>query len=208
MTNLTINPQIIAQGGAQTRYKEYTYTIAAGAAVTIDEIFNYFRVLSQSASTLNVQFGDDPNTSAFSGAGIGIKFENLPSRVTIRNTGGVSTTITFALAIGYIYDDRLNVSGTVTISGSVSTTTATVLNSVADVTVAAGVQTAVIAANAARRGVIITNIGANVTRIGDATNTSATRGAQLLANQSITIETLDAIDAFSTSGTSLSVLEY
>lgn len=208
MTNQTINPQIIAQGGAQTRYKEYTYTIAAGAAVEIGEVFNYFRVLSQSASSLSVQFGDDANTSTFSGAGLGIKFENLPSKIVIRNTGVVPTTITIALAIGYIYDDRLNVSGTVTVSGSVSTTTSSVLNSVADVTLTAATQIAIIAANTSRRGVIITNIGANVARIGDATNTSATRGAQLLPAQSITLETLDAIDGFSAAGSSVSVLEY
>ena len=208
VANLTTNPQIISQGVAQTRYEEYTYTIAAGAAVVLDAVYNYFRVLSQSASTISVVFGDNPRASSFSGAGIGIKFENLPSRLEIRNTGGVSTTITFALAIGFVYDDRLNVSGTVNIAGTVSTTTASVLASIADVTAAAATLTVISAANAARRGLIITNIGANPARIGDAANTTATRGAQLLANQSITIETLDAVSGISTAGTSFAVLEY
>jgi len=208
MANETLNQQIIAQGNAQTRYKEYTYALAAGANIEIFEVFNYFRVLSLSAGTLRVQFGDDPNTSAFTGAGIGIRFENLPSRITITNTSGVSANITIALAIGFIYDDRLSFSGTVTVSGTVSTTTSSTLASIADVTLTAATLIAIASANTSRRGLIITNTGANVARIGDSVNTTATRGAQLLPNQSITIETLNAVSGISTAGSSVSVLEY
>lgn len=207
MTTNSIGFQQIAQGIAQTRYQELTYTIAAGARQEIFDVFNYFRVLNSSAA-LEVQFGDDAFISRFTGAGIGVRFENAPSRVTIRNPSGAPVAVTIALAMGFIYDDRLNVSGTVNIDGSVTTTTDSALNSVADVVLGAAAQTAIIAANPLRRGVIITNIGSNVVRIGDATNTGAARGARLLQDQSITLETLDAIDGYSASGTTVSVLEY
>jgi hypothetical protein len=213
IANANNNNQLISQGIAQTRYQELTFTLAPNAVQEIFEVFNYFRVLT-SAVPIEVQFGADAFKTRFSGAGIGVRFENTPDRVTIRNLGAGSETITIALAMGFIYDDRLNVSGTVSVSGAVtvtnaiSNTTASALASIADVAIASGALTAIVAANTARRGVIITNTGANNMRIGDSVNTGAARGALLLPNQSITLETLNAVGGWGIGATNVSILEY
>lgn len=196
------NQQIIAQGVSQTRYREFTITIPANGVYELFEVFNYFRVLA-AGGTIQVQFGDDPVRSTFTGAGIGLRFENLPNRLVLVNTSGGSNVITFAVAIGYINDDRLNFSGVI----DADTTSTAPLISTADVTVATTV-TSIIAANVSRRGVIITNIGSTNIRVGDASITT-TRGSILFPNQSITLDSVQQVYGIASgSSSSVSVLEY
>lgn len=208
VSNFDTKLAAIAGGSLQQFYNEKTITLAAGARFTDFSVYDYFRVLSLTGSGLQIIFGDNQLQTPFTGAGVGLKLTNIVKRLELVNTSGVSINVTYATAIGQVSDDRLNVSGTVTVAGTVSTTTSSTLASIADVTLPAATLTAIVAANAARRGVIVTNIGANVARIGDNTTTTAARGAQLLPNQSITLETLNAIGGISTVGSSVSVLEY
>ena len=207
---MSIDDKILdVEGGVvQQFYDEKTVTLAAGVRFEVFTVFNYFRVLSLTGSGLSVIFGDNQYETPFTGAGIGVKLQYLLKRMTLINTSGAPLTLTYGIAVGSINDDRLNVSGTITVTGSVSTTTASVLASIADVVIGAAALTAVQAANTARRGLIITNVGANSVRIGDSTTTAAARGAPLLVNQTLTLETQNAVSAFSTLGTTLAVLEY
>jgi len=198
----------ISDGVLQQFYQEKTITLAAGARIEDFCIYNYFRVLSLSGSGLAVIFGNNQFQTPFTGAGVGLKLDYILPRLTLINTSGVSITLTYAVAVGSVSDDRLNVSGVVTVGGSVSTTTSSVLTTLGDTVVPAAALTLIRNANTTRRGIMFTNVGANVCRIGDSTTTGAAAGAPLLPNQSITLETLDAISCYSTLGTTLSRLEY
>jgi hypothetical protein len=196
--------QTISPGSTQIPYQEFTYTIPVSGYVDVLQVFNYFRVLSLDVSTLSIQVGQNGLVTKYTGAGVGVNFDNTYDRIRLINNGGAPITLTIAIAIGDINDDRLNVSGTINtnaISNSVLTTTA-------DVVVGAAALTALKAANTSRKGIILTNVGANVIRIGDSVNTGAARGAPLLANQSITLETTAAVSGFSTLGTTIAILEY
>lgn len=105
----------IQQGSTQNEYQEYDVTIAAGAFETLFEVHDYFRVLALSNTTLSVQFGQNGRITKWSGAGIGKKHSGLLDRVKLINTGGAPITVTVALAIGSISDDRLNISGNVNV---------------------------------------------------------------------------------------------
>lgn len=111
----------ISPGTTQIPYQELTFTLAAGAVQDIFQVFNYFRVLSLTPNTLSVQFGENGMTTPFSGQGIGIQSFYTYSRVRLINTGGAPITITIALALGWVNDDRLNISSTVNIQGTVQT---------------------------------------------------------------------------------------
>lgn len=99
----------------QDFYIEQTLTLAAGERVQINRVYNYFRVLALSVSTLSVIFGDNPNETPFTGAGLGLALDKTVRNLTLINTGAAPTTITFAVALGKVNDDRLTVSGIVSV---------------------------------------------------------------------------------------------
>lgn len=198
----------IADGVLQQFYQEKTVTIAAGQRLEDFVVYNYFRVLALTGTGLEVIFGNNQFQTPFTGAGLGLKLDYVLPRLTLVNTSGGAITLTYAVATGSINDDRLTVSGTLTVTGTVSTTSASVLATFADTVMAVATLTAIRPANTARRGLIITNVGANPMRVGDSVNTNATRGAPLAVNQSITLETQNAVSGFSTLGTTVSILEY
>jgi hypothetical protein len=80
------------------------------------------------------------------------------------------------------------------------------LVSYADVTITGGAAAVqLLAANSNRITAFIFNSGSNAARVGD-TNIGASQGAPVQAGVGITIETTDAIYAYSASGTMLSIL--
>ena len=95
-------------------YKEIDVPIAANSQYTVQQPFNYIRILSSNTSTSNLKFrfGALSNqTELTMGVGLGIQ-EVFPS-VTIQNVSNAPVIIRLAFAVGVISDDRLNVSGTV-----------------------------------------------------------------------------------------------
>lgn len=115
----------ISAGQTQIPYQEFTYTIAAGANVDIFQVFNYFRVLSLSAGSLSVQFGQNGLITPYSGQGVGIQLAFTYDRLRLINTSGVSMTITIAIALGIVFDDRLNVSSALSVGSVIPGTGAT-----------------------------------------------------------------------------------
>lgn len=187
-------------------YQELTYTIAAGARQEVYQVFNYFRVTSQSGGALSVRFGQNGLETPFTGQGIGVQFSVTFPRLTLVNTGGTSMTITIAIAVGRISDDRLNVSGTVTVAGTVTTNDnpgTTIVNGQVTINNTA---TQIVAANATRRHVIIKNPSTATKSIfvGDS-GVTTTNGIEVAIGESITIDSEAALYAIVATGSQAGV---
>lgn len=95
-------------------YREFNQKIEAGRQVTIQQPYNYFRVLSSDTdvSDLYYRFGAVATETQIS-VGIGLNYpETMPS-VTIRNAGNADANLRLCFMQGVIADDRLNITGTV-----------------------------------------------------------------------------------------------
>ena len=113
---MTENNLPISNMGTQNPYKQFELTIADGEVFPIYYSFNFFRILSISTSTgVTIRFGDKGTATDVIGAGIGYELPEPVNVATIVNNSGGSLDITVALAIGKIYDDRLNVSGDINV---------------------------------------------------------------------------------------------
>jgi hypothetical protein len=105
----------VATGSTKTPYLEQTYTIAAGQTVSVGFVHDYFRVISLTGGTLAFRQGQNANVSLFTGQGLGFKSDDLFDTIQLYNRHATdSMTITIALAIGTVHDDRLSVSSTIT----------------------------------------------------------------------------------------------
>lgn len=184
----------VFQETQENPYREFTYTLASGASVKIDYAFSIFRVLSLTVGeTIGVRFGDGGGETTWSGAGLSYKPPQILPSVTIRNTGAGSLDITVAMGIGDISDDRVNISAA---SGSIPVVVQgqTILNTKADVTLAAsGAATQIITTNT-RRGMahISNNSASDYIRVGDS-GVNATRGVRVPPNGIINIASTEAI---------------
>lgn len=210
----TFNP--IPQG--RLVYKTVTFIVPANTSLPVNVQFQQVKVISCSNdAAIKGQIAYSTDSVDMSvGLGYGVtdsekdegKFYNA---IVLQNITGLDVTIKLTFAFGNVTDDRITIGGSVssTIVGSVpiSGTTATPLQDFADAALAAATLTT-IRGTATRRGFIVGNVGANPVRIGSAVSVGATQGAQLLPGQSLTIETLDAIGAYSVLGTTVSRLEY
>lgn len=104
----------IFTGQIDSPYQEFVYTIPASETLVIDYDFDYFRLLSYSGTGLQVRFGGSGTFTNYTAAGIGFKLPQAINRVDLKNTSGAAITITVALAIGVISDDRTILAGAVT----------------------------------------------------------------------------------------------
>ena len=209
---LKVLTRTILVTGIANPYKQFTYTIADGAIETLYYDFNYFRILTTSATTgVSIRFGSSGTATDVVGAGIGYEMPAVVNRAEILNNSGGVLTIVVACAIGRIDDDRLNVSGNINVINSPGTVldVATVSNTVAsaaDVTLGAASADQILAANADRVEAFITNISGAEIRVGDSSVT-ATRGQPLANNQTAIINTRAALFAFSVAGGNVALLE-
>lgn len=193
----------ISDGSTRIPYQEMTYTIPAGNRQEVFQVFNYFRVISQTASsTLAIRLGQNGIETPFTGQGIGIQCEDVFSRITLINNGASALTITLGLAYGSISDDRLNVSGTVSTSPVAPATFSTS----ADVSVSATATTQVLAANTSRKEAFISNRAANgtVVRVGDS-GSGAADGIELASGGTLILSTTAAIYVFNPTGAAITI---
>jgi len=204
--------QDITRNAVQNPYREFTLTIAAGTrAEPIYYNFSYFRVLTLSGTGLAVNFSGSGQDTAVIGAGIGIELPVAVEFVSLINTSGASLTVTIGLSMGRIFDDRLSVSGSVTVTNTISTPLnvtdagATLLNG-SDVTIATVSQAQISGSSTtAKKKVFINNpVGNPTIRIG-ATGVTATTGFALLGGQSIELNTQAAVFGFNPSGASITI---
>lgn len=109
--------QTINLGSVQAPYFEQVLTIQPNQSVIINYAFESFQLLDASLQdTLEVTFGGAGVQSKFS-AGMGYELTEPVQYVQLFNTSKTEQiTIRFALAIGNITDNRLNISGVVNTS--------------------------------------------------------------------------------------------
>lgn len=113
---------ILSGSDLQSPPKQFTYTVAAGDIQTVFYAYDFLRILSLSSSTgVLLRFGDSGTPTDVIGAGIGYRLNTAVRQCDIINTSGAPITITISLAIGQIFDDRLNVSGTLNVANTAST---------------------------------------------------------------------------------------
>lgn len=190
-------------------YKEFTRTIPANGMINIYYSFNYFRVLTAAViAGLNFRFGKAGTETSVVGAGMGIQFPAVLDSLYITNTTGGALTITVGLGIGVFDDNRLNVSGDVSvINGTVAFLNrdrGTVITSPVDITLTTTVGT-IAAANTNRKEIILTNLDTAITAyIGTSSVNGTTRsGKPLRPGETVVLATTAAISGITLSSTAI-----
>lgn len=189
-------------------YKEFTKTIANNETIFIDYSFTYFRLLTAASTTgLTFRFGQAGTPTPMVGAGIGISFPKVLDRLAINNSSGGSVTITVGLGIGLFDDNRLNISGNVSVINASNThllvnDLVSSFNSQTNVNVGTTVTT-ISATSPLFHERILTNLSTTITVfLGDtAVNGTTESGYPLLPGQSIVIQSLATISGITLSGT-------
>ena len=113
----------IQTGTIANPYRQFTETIPAGQIRVVRYVHNSMTVLdNDQPDNLEVNFG---GSGGFTKMDTGIIYE-YPNGVSIpfvelRNTSNQTMHITISLAVGTVQDNRLNVSGTVSVQGQETT---------------------------------------------------------------------------------------
>lgn len=113
----------IQTGTIANPYRQFTETIPAGQIRVVRYVHNSMTVLdNDQPDNLEVNFG---GSGGFTKMDTGIIYE-YPEGVSIpfvelRNTSNQTMHITISLAVGTVQDNRLNVSGTVSVQGQETT---------------------------------------------------------------------------------------
>ena len=193
--------RVIMVNGIGNPYKQFTFTIADGAQQTLFYDFNYFRILSANVTTgVTVRFGSSGTPTDVVGAGIGYEMPAVVGRADIANNSGGTLTITVAVAIGRIDDDRLNVSGAINVAR------AAVLDTIDDVTLAGATATLIAPSNPLRNELFVTNMSGGDIRVGDS-NVAATSGFRIADGATIIMDGIYAVYGYSVAGGDVSISE-
>lgn len=194
-----------SSGTTVVPYQEFTYTIPVSGRQEIFNTYNYFRVLSLNLATLSVKFGDNGIETPYTGAGVGVNLGETFARLTLINTGASPITITVAVAIGSVNDDRLNVSGTINVTSSTAApvinvaTTGAATNSVVSVTNAA---TQIVPSNSVRGSLLFRNQGAVYIFVGSSAAVTTANGVLVKAGEFFSSTTRGAVFGITAAGSS------
>lgn len=155
---------------------------------------------SDNAAKLTVRFNEQSGEGLPFQKGMfikGIAFD----RIFIDNTAQAGKTITILVAVEgdqlIAIENAAEALASITVSGTVTATKPSVLDSLTDVSLLAAATTQILAADVTRYEAIITNLTANTVtfRIGDS-GADATNGVELAPGQTIILTTTDAIHGF------------
>lgn len=191
---------------AKLDYREYTYTLAGGAEVTIPKPGSFVRCMASNLSTFQISVDDGPFVAFKEGqkysAPIALGESGFFTRIRVKNPSASSLTVTMALGFGDIEDDTL------ILSGAITTAVPSGLTTTADVSVAAASQQLLKAANTGRAEIMLVNNGTATMRIGDS-NAAAAQGVPLAPGASTVLTTAAAVYAYNTgaSAGTVSILE-
>ena len=178
---------------------DYTLNLAAGIQVEIAAVGNYFRVID---AISDVWVGVDGGPLAKRSQGIGEEVYGGFEKISVLSDTDQSVVI--AVTNGRIDDGRLSI--TAPVKQDVGDT----LTTFADVALAAGATTQIVAANPARREVMISNLASNsqTIRVGNA-STSASQGLELAPGAAIILSTTAAVYGYNpgSSAQSVAVME-
>lgn len=166
-------------------YRHFTRTIADGVTINVNVYGRFITLLSNTSSTdILVSIDNDQYERLPQGISVELSEKEFFTELFFRNDSGASVTIKFCVSAGKIYDNRVVISGDLSvtdISDGISTPAVIDLN-------AGNSYTATIAVNANRKEVIIQNCGSYDIWAGDANvDPSNDRGIKIIANDNITI---------------------
>jgi hypothetical protein len=197
----------IVQGSFQNPYQQFEYTIPAnGGQLKIAYAFNFFRCL-EASDTFKVRFGGTGAITQFVGAGLGFRLNEVIQEVLLINDTASPIDITVALAVGEIFDDRLNVSGNINVVNAAGTfievlTANNVIQSENSTTVGNGATVQLITGATDQTGAIIQNQGPYDLFLGSTSNVAnlQANGIKIEAGQTYTYEGAYAIRAVTLDG--------
>lgn len=181
--NNTINYPI-TNIGTQNPPKQFPFTIANGGQKIIDYSMNFLGILElSSASGVTIRFGDTGTPTDVVGAGVSYELPQPVNRCTIINKSGGSITGTVICAIGKVNDNRLSVSGSVSVipveanawSGKVVTLSAATITTLQPTNVAD------------MRETTIQNLSSDILYLGGSSVSPSNAYAVLLPNERITL---------------------
>lgn len=184
--------------------REYEFTVASGGQQSRAVKGNFARVKSADAE-INLRFENkdgrviaDLNLTA----GMRCTLPEVFETIRVGNSSGSSVDAVVLVGFGDVDDAAVVGEVDVSVSGSI--------DSVADVSIATVTTAQIVAANVARREVMITNLAANTAnfRIGDS-GAGAANGIELQPGQTITLTTTAAVYGYNshTGAQSVAVLE-
>jgi len=114
--------RVAVEGSVQDPLQFFDFTLGAGEVS--DPIFfnyDYFRLLELNGGAIAVRFGGSGTQAIFLSAGIGYKCPVILDRVVLRNTTAGVVSGRIAVAVGDITDDRLSLSGNVSVVNATGT---------------------------------------------------------------------------------------
>lgn len=196
------NPDIALASKVRNPYRQFPFTIAAGAIETIYYTFDFWRMLTLSNTTgVQLRFGKTGSFTDIVGAGVGNRLPDPVGEIQIINNSGSTITGVIGLAVGDIFDDRLNISGALNVAVPSN------FESVDDITLAAATATDLSVANANKKEVFITNVSCPTLRISGDGLVAADHGTPVAVGQTIIISTSGLVEGFSTAGGDVAVSE-
>lgn len=181
--------QNINLGSIQAPYVEQIITLQAGERRKFDYVHNCFSLLD-SSDKLTVNFGGNGVDTIYT-AGMYYELTEPVPYVIFANNNAQAITIHFALGIGIIKDNRL------TVSGIISVTQNPYASFTADtVTIASGTATIAVA-----KHTVIQNTGTNLMYIGG----TGTNGLQLHPNGTFDFSCSATVTVYGTNGDTIAV---
>lgn len=118
---------LVQQGSLQNPYQEFTLTIPASGSDVIRFDHANIRILAVSGGALKIQVSDTGAPSSVIGAGMGFNYTDDEGRplavknVRLLNSGGTTMTVTVGLSMHGVSDNRLSISGTITVGNTEAT---------------------------------------------------------------------------------------
>nr|BDD44512.1 hypothetical protein 12 [Moraxellaceae bacterium] len=180
-------------------FKIEPYTLASGEGQTLYFKGAYFRILECVGAT-SLHIGVDDYSAYEVPVGVGVPVPDGFDKIRVENKSGGSVSLKLAVGLGGVDDDRF------TASAALDLSKASRFDDGADVALGAGAATLIAAANASRRGVMISNDTGAAIRVGGAT-VAAARGLNIPAGGIAVIPTAGAVYGYSAGGGNVSFSE-
>lgn len=172
-------------------YSVFKYTVQPLETIEINHSANSLTCL---AATDRFKIGFDGNPLTTFESGLSYTADANFSKVRIHNNTGAAITVELGFASGGIRDARLVLTNTIsaTVSGQVGLQGGDTINQSAVNAVTPTAQTAVMAANANRNEIMITNLGAETVFVGGA-GVLADTGLPITAGSTAVLTTVAAL---------------
>lgn len=178
----------------------FTFALAAGAAEQINAAGEFFR-LADADGPVAVQIEALPETEFQPGQGYQVPAGMEFDRLTVRNPGAASVTMTIVIGTGRFDDFRFFATSILDTREQSPDTFATG----APVTAATGAATLLAAANTARAEIIVTNDGGGKIYIGGDAAAAAGEGTPLGTDATLVLTTTAAVYVRNDTGAAVSV---